>query len=371
MTAHAELCYWLTAANLEKIGVVSIRHGLEYFDNDIKNLFCANANDLHAAGFATAAINAIQAATILPYDSIRKWSEQPACRVLTLNDSSYPLLLKEIGDAPLLLYVRGQVELLSQPQLAIVGTRNPTYAGRDSAEQFAGVLAQAGLVITSGLALGIDTASHRGALMANAPTIAVLGTGLDYIYPAANKSLARQIAQAGVLVSEFPPLMPPISTNFPRRNRIISGLSLGVVVIEAALRSGSLITARCAAEQGREVFAVPGSIHNPLARGCHKLIRQGAKLIETAADIIEELSELHQALSQPANKKCSTNASNLDKKHQELLKYVGYEVTPLDTIIKRSGLTVTQVSSMLLALELQSYVNLTPGGYVRNAANSR
>ena len=371
MTAHAELCYWLTATNLEKIGVVSIRTGLEYFANDIKNLFSASASELSAAGFTPAAINTLHKATILPYDSIRKWCEQPACHVLTLNDSGYPALLKEIGGAPLLLYVRGKVELLSQPQIAIVGTRNPTHAGRDGAEQFAMALAQAGLIITSGLALGIDTASHRGALAAHAPTIAVLGAGIEHIYPSANKSLARQIAQAGALVSEFPPLMPPVASNFPRRNRIISGLSLGVVVMEAALRSGSLITARCAAEQGREVFAVPGSIHNPLARGCHKLIRQGAKLIETAADILEELSELQQALIKPVDKNSSTNAAILDKKHQELLNYVGYETTSLDTIINRSGLTVTQVSSMLLALELQSYVNLTPGGYVRNAANSR
>jgi DNA processing protein len=253
----------------------------------------------------------------------------------------------------------------------MVGTRNPTHNGRDNAHHFARVLTEAGLLITSGLATGIDGASHRGALSQEKPTIAVLGSGLAHIYPAIHHPLAKQIIANGALITEFPPWIEPKAYNFPRRNRIISGLSLGVFVVEATLKSGSLITARYAAEQGRDVFALPGSIHNPQARGCHQLIRQGAKLVETAADIIEELSALPQALKLSEVRKASTKPSNLDKKHLELLNYIGYEATTMDTVITRSGLTVSQVSSMLLTLELQSYVNLTPGGYVRNSANSR
>ncbi|MES2218211.1 MAG: DNA-processing protein DprA [Pseudomonadota bacterium] len=370
MTAYAELYYWLAAANLKGLGAVTIRRGLEYFAS-IKNLFHATAAELQVAGFSASAINIIQSANLSAQDTILQWCEQAQCHLITFNDPAYPTLLKEISDAPLVLYVRGDVAALNKPQIAMVGTRNPTHAGRECAEQFAGALAQAGLIITSGLAAGIDAASHTGALAVPAPTIAVLGTGLAHVYPAENRKLANEIAEKGALVSEFPPQMKPIAMNFPRRNRIISGLSLGVIVVEATLHSGSLITARFAAEQGREVFALPGSIHNPLSRGCHQLIRQGAKLIETAADIIEELSALHQAMLFPATKNTSTNPCILDKKHQELLNFVGYEPTSVDTLVTRSGLTVSQVSSMLLSLELQSYVNFTPGGYVRFSANSR
>jgi DNA processing protein len=370
MTAPAELCYWLTAANLENIGPVAIRRGLEYFSG-IRELLEATAAELQAAGFSAKAIHTIQSTSASTHDNILKWCEQARCHVLTLNDPAYPSLLKEITGAPLVLYVRGDIAVLNKPQIAMVGTRNPTHAGRESAEQFASALAEAGLVITSGLAMGVDGACHSGALAVSAPTVAVLGAGLAHIYPAMHKKLAEQIALKGALVSEFPPAVKPIAQNFPRRNRIISGLSLGVVVVEATLHSGSLITARYAVEQGREVFALPGSIHNPQARGCHHLIRQGAKLIETAADIIEELGALHQAMLLPEIKKLSTKPSKLDKKHEELLSYVGFEATTLDTLIRRSGLTVSQVSSMLLSLELQSYVNFTPGGYVRCTTNSR
>ena len=372
MPAIAEICYWLSAANLENIGATTFRRWLEYFP-DIQTLFHASETELLEAGLTAKGISMLKAADVSTqaHAAVLKWSETDDCHLIALNDANYPTLLKELSDAPLVLYVRGDITLLNQPQIAIVGSRNPTPAGRDSAEQFAHCLAATGLIITSGLALGIDAASHRGALAAEAPTIAVLGAGLENIYPSSHRVLARAISNRGALVSEFPPAMRAIASNFPRRNRIISALSLGVVVIEAAIRSGSLITARFAAEQGREVFAMPGSIHNPLARGCHQLIRQGAKLIETAADIIEELGALNQVLLPELIKKTSTNANNLDKKHQELLNHVGYEATSLDRVVLQSGLTVSEVSSMLVSLELSGYVDFTPSGYVRCAANSR
>jgi DNA processing protein len=225
-------------------------------------------------------------------------------------------------------------------------------------------------VITSGLAAGIDGACHRGALAVSLPTIAVLGTGLNHVYPDEHRGLAEAIAKTGALLSEFPPGLPAIAKNFPRRNRIISGLSLGVVVVEAARRSGSLITARFAAEQGRDVFAMPGSIHNPLARGCHQLIQQGAKLIETADDIIEELKPLWQAATSPPPTKSSPQMKIQDKKLRDLWLQIDDAVTPLDSLMLRSGLTAGEVSSMLLALELQGWVVAEPGGFVRRYCDS-
>ena len=218
-----------------------------------------------------------------------KWIDQPGNDLLTLADARYPAALLQIADPPLLLYVRGRVELLSHPALAIVGSRSATPAGTRDALAFAETLSNAGLTIVSGLALGIDTAAHRGGLAGASSSIGVVGTGLDRVYPARNRHLAHQLAEDGVLVSEFPLGTPPFPSNFPRRNRVISGLCRGCLVVEAALRSGSLITARQSLEQGREVFAMPGSIHSSLSKGCHWLIKQGAKLVETAQDVLEEL----------------------------------------------------------------------------------
>ena len=210
-----------------------------------------------------------------------EWLSQPGNHVVHFQDAAYPALLKQIADPPPLLFVRGDRDYLAQPQLAIVGSRNPTHTGRALAREFAAHLASFGLTITSGLASGIDGAAHQGAIEAGGTTLAVTGTGLDRVYPARHRDLAHRVAENGALVTEFPPGTAPLAANFPRRNRLISGLSLGTLVVEAALRSGSLITARSALEQGREVFAIPGSIHNPLARGCHALIRDGAKLVES------------------------------------------------------------------------------------------
>ena len=294
------------------------------------------------------------------------WLEQEHNHIILFSDPYYPPLLKQIIDPPPLLYVHGDVSCLSQYQIAMVGSRNPTGGGNDMAQQFAHALVQSGFAITSGLALGIDAASHRGAMNAGGITIAVTGTGLDRVYPARNKVLAHEIVEnGGALVSEFPIGTPPLANHFPRRNRIVSGLGLGVLVIEAAQRSGSLITARLAAEQGREVFAVPGSIHNPLAKGCHRLIREGAKLVESVQDILEELDSLAQIEFLPENRvEQPENHEILDKAQQSLLECIGYDPISVDMLIERTGLTPAAVSSMLLILELRGFVSSAAGGFI-------
>ncbi len=291
------------------------------------------------------------------------WLERTGASLLIHGQPGYPPLLADLPDAPAVLYVQGDPACLLQPQLAMVGSRNPGPQGLATARDFASYLARAGLTITSGLALGIDAASHEGALAGGGATVAVCGAGLDQIYPARHRALAEQISAHGALVSEYPPGTPPLKENFPRRNRIISGLALGTLVVEAALRSGSLITARLAGEQGREVFAIPGSIHNPLSRGCHQLIRQGAKLVETAQDILEELGALAATLA-PAHVTESPSATEEepDPAYAAVLSTVGYDPTPVDVIVERTGMTADVVCSMLLILELQGQVAATPGG---------
>jgi DNA processing protein len=292
------------------------------------------------------------------------WQQDKRHHILQPDGDDFPELLQQISNPPLLLYVDGNPELLHLPSLAIVGSRNPTKAGERTAFEFAQHLANMGFTIISGLAQGIDTAAHRGALAANGSTIAFLGHGIDRIYPASNKQLAEEIAATGALVSEFPLGMSPRKELFPQRNRLISGVSLGTVVIEAARRSGSLITARLAAEQGREVFALPGSIHNPLARGCHQLIRQGAKLVETADDIVSELAPLVSHILQNAMESTSKQSSvqSLDNEYVELRKYIGHDPISVDELAENSGLTIDQVSSMLLILELHGEVEALSGG---------
>jgi len=255
----------------------------------------------------------------------------------------------------------------------MVGSRNPSTPGQETAREFAHHLAASGLTITSGLAIGIDGACHSGALEADGITIAVAGTGLDRVYPASQHTLAHEIAQQGALVSEFPTGTQVRPGNFPRRNRIISGLSLGTLVVEAAEKSGSLITARLASEQGREVFAIPGSIHNPLARGCHRLIRQGAKLVETAGDILEELAPLLQDLKplpQTEHMDSDRQEPVLDSDYKLLLECMGFDSVQVDTLIERSGLTAEEVSSMLILLELDGHVSSAPGGIYCRTGNS-
>ena len=295
-----------------------------------------------------------------------RWLEQPHNRLLRISDPRYPARLRQLPNPPSALFLHGDPDLLSLPQLAIVGSRNPSTGGRRNAHDFAAHLAAAGLVISSGLALGIDAACHQGALDADAPTVAVMGTGLDRVYPARHRDLARRIAEQGALVSEFPIGTAPRAENFPRRNRIISGLSLGTLVVEAAIRSGSLITARYAGDQGREVFAIPGSIHNPLARGCHHLIRQGAKLVETAQDVIDELGMLANSCYPPdqttVNAEAADEPLKLDPDYQQLIDFIGFDNTSIDQLVCRSGLTPAEVSSMLLQLEMSGYIASSHGG---------
>ncbi|HEY8052377.1 MAG: DNA-processing protein DprA [Steroidobacterales bacterium] len=290
------------------------------------------------------------------------WLDLSGARILLSTDPDYPALLAQTVGAPAALYVQGSVAALSSPQLAMVGSRNPTIPGRDTAREFAAWFARAGLTITSGLALGIDAASHEGALQGGGPTVAVLGSGLDRIYPPQNAGLAQRIRENGALVSEFAPRTAPLKQNFPRRNRIIAGLSLGALVVEAARYSGSLITARLAAESGREVFAIPGSIHSALARGCHQLIKDGARLVEEAADV---LSELRIALPQEAvasSQAAPAAAPALDKEYEMLLDALGFEPAAMDVLVARTNLPSGSVASMLLILELQGRVAALPGG---------
>jgi DNA processing protein len=283
------------------------------------------------------------------------------------GSAHYPARLAHVADAPLVLYVEGDPAALALPQLAVVGSRNPTAVGRDTARQFAAHLATAGLAITSGLALGIDAAAHRGALAAGGITVAVVGSGLDRTYPPENATLAREIVDGGgAVVADLPTGTPPLRHHFPRRNRLLSGLSLGTLVIEAAVRSGSLITARLAGEQGREVFAVPGSIHNPMARGCHRLLRQGAKLVETVDDILQELAPIlgENNRLRTASMQGATIADlpSLDKAREILLDALGFEPAALDSLVVRTGFGADAVASMLLLLELDGRIQQQPGG---------
>jgi len=291
---------------------------------------------------------------------------------LAPGDPRYPVQLAAVPGCPDPLYVRGDPAVLSLPQLAIVGSRAATAAGRETAYEFAGALTAAGLAITSGLAIGIDAAAHRGALAAGGKTVAVCGTGLDRIYPAEHAKLAAEIVASGALVSEFPPDTPPLPENFPQRNRLMSGLSLGVLVIEAAARSGSLITARLAGEQGREVLAVPGSIHNALARGCHRLIKDGAALVETPEDVLAALGLAALALPAKSGAKTSHSAENspdrLDSGAEMLLNALGFGPADLDRLVERTGLAVHAVVSTLQMLELAGRVESLSGGrYCRTA----
>lgn len=301
-------------------------------------------------------------------DRDRAWLDAAHARVIPFGHALYPPLLAAAQDAPVVLYLRGLAQALSAPQVAVVGSRNPSPPGREHATRFAQSLSALGLTVTSGLALGIDAQAHRAALDAGGLTVAVAGNGLDRVYPAANGRLSEAIAEQGALVSEFPPGTPPRAAHFPQRNRLISGLSLGVLVVEAALKSGSLITARLAGEQGREVFAVPGSIDNSLSRGCHRLIRDGAKLVESVDDIVIELGPLlasARALDSGESDRqvrpCANSAGHSETANV-LLRALGHEPTGVDTLVERTGLTAEKVSSILLALEIEGHVSSAPGG---------
>ena len=301
---------------------------------------------------------------------------QTDVHVVSIGDAAYPELLSQIPKLPPLLFVRGDIHLLGLPQIAIVGSRNPTAGGSENAHRFAEFLAANGFVITSGLALGVDAAAHQGALAGGGKTIAVMGTGLDLIYPSRHRRLAQDILDSGgALVSELPLGSGAKAANFPQRNRIISGLSYGVLVVEAAIQSGSLITAHTALQQNREVFAIPGSIHNPLARGCHQLIRQGATLIETAQDIVDQLQgmlgfqrEKLLNLQEKAAKKTELDERILDElspAEQQLICAMGYDPVNIDDLVERTGIAVGSVAAQMIGLEIKGYVQQTGAGYQR------
>ena len=297
----------------------------------------------------------------------RRWLEGPDHALVTVDSPGYPPLLQALPDPPLALWIVGaRPDLLQAPQLAMVGSRNPTRSGRDTAERFARYLGDRGLTITSGLATGIDGACHRGGLAGAAGTVAVLGSGLDVIYPAAHDALAQSIIADGLLISEYPPETPPRSLHFPQRNRIIAGLSVGTLVVEAARRSGALITARLAAEYGREVFAIPGSIHSPLAKGCHRLIKDGAKLVEDATDVLVELASLLQVSitdeAPAAELEIISESLTEQPGYPQLLKAMDFDPCTLGEISERTRLTTAELSSMLLLLELEGLVEALPGG---------
>lgn len=292
-------------------------------------------------------------------DAAVTWLEAESNHLLTLADSDYPKALLEIADPPPILYLKGQRALLNSSGIAVVGSRNATPVGTQNAEAFSRALSSAGLTIISGMALGIDAAAHRGGLDGGASSIAVVGTGLDLIYPAKNRALAHELAERGLIVSEFSLGTPALAKNFPRRNRIISGLSRGVLVVEAALASGSLITARQAAEQGREVFAIPGTIHSPFSKGCHQLIKQGAKLVDDANDILVEL-QWHTA--RPDSRSVDNNEIDEPAESDPVLAAMGYDPVSLDALMERVALPAQEIIARMTELELNGVVAPMPGG---------
>ncbi|EKE00824.1 MAG: SMF protein [uncultured bacterium] len=361
-----ELHYLLALLEIDNLIFSSGQKLLKMFPN-IADLFSASINDLVKLGLSPDEMAKLKNPDWCVVDQNLRWAEKSDNHIISISDPSYPQLLKEIPNPPLLLFVTGDLQLLKSPQIAVVGSRNPTPVGLEIAFDFAKELAQAGLAITSGFATGIDAASHKGAIAGLGKTIAVMGTGLNQIYPSHHKNLAQKIIDAGgILLSEFPLNAKGKTWHFPLRNRIISGLSIGTLVVEATIRSGSLITARLANEQGRDVFAIPGSIYNPLARGCHCLICQGAKLVEQPADILVEFKELAELVQpQVFYEKNPKEKNKLDRQHQKLLDCVGFETTTVDTLAARTGLSVQIISTMLLELELCGFIKTTASGYVR------
>ena len=367
MSAGPELAGWLRLTQTPGVGNATGRALLGAFGLP-EAIFSAGLPALCAVvprRVAQALLAPLDALTTALIARTLAWAEAPQNHVFTLADADYPRALLEIADPPLVLYAKGRLDLLSAPCLAIVGSRNASAQGASDACQFAASLATSGWSIVSGLALGIDAAAHRGALDAaaagsTASTIAVIGTGADLVYPARNRALAHEIAAAGCILSEYALGTPATAANFPRRNRLISGLARGVLVIEAAARSGSLITARMAAEQGREVFAIPGSIHSPLARGCHQLIRQGAKLVESAADVLEELPALQGNLHGATVVDATT--TRIAATDDLLLQAMGTAPLSHDAMVLCSGLDSATLAGRLLELEMLGQVAVLPGG---------
>jgi DNA processing protein len=352
-TDLVEADHWLRLTLIAGVGPVTLRNLLKEFGSP-EAVFSAPRAALRNFVSADVASAIVDGGDSQRAQVALAWLAQPDNYIVTLADVDYPRLLLQTADPPPLLYVKGRLDLLNAPSLAIVGSRNSSVQGADNAAEFARTLSAAGITIVSGLALGIDAAAHRGGLAGPGSSIALVGTGLDVVYPARNKALAHELAASGTLVSEFPLGTPPLAANFPRRNRLISGISLGCLVVEAALQSGSLITARLANEQGREVFALPGSIHSPLAKGCHVLIKQGAKLVDDANDILDELKL-------PTHVGTARAVPEMEDDEASLLNHLGYAPCNLDTLCTRAGLGADVTLGLLLKLELKGLVENLPG----------
>ncbi len=374
MLSGNESSAWVSLTRAPALGISALVRALEFFGS-AQGILEASDASRRRAGISPAAREFLSDARAETTFAERAWLEDPRHCVVPFTDPLYPAMLRAAKHRPLALYVAGSTEALSEPQLAIVGSRNPTAQGRDTAHDFSENLAGSGLAIVSGLAVGIDSAAHRGALAAQGTTLAVLGSGVDVAYPASNRSLAEEIPLRGALVSGFPLGTPPRRGNFPRRNALIAGLSLGTLVVEAACRSGSLSTARAATALGRSVFAIPGSIHSPLSRGCHELIRAGATLTETAHDILSELN--FSAFSGPPRRAPvgphapSQHELPMDKEPKILLDALGFDPADLDALVVRTGLKAEAVSSMMLILELEGHVQAAPGGRYSRVVRSR
>lgn len=368
--AEQENRAWLALTLVPGVSPANIRKLLQKFGGP-EAVLAQSAATLGAVLEHKAVEALLAAESSEPVEKALAWLEEADNHLVTLADADYPPMLLESGDPPAVFYLKGRRELLNGAALAVVGSRNPTPQGLQNAERFSQALSNAGLTIVSGLALGIDAAAHLGGLAGAASSIAVVGTGLDIVYPARNRDLAHRLAREGALISEFPLGMPGIAANFPRRNRIISGLSRGCLVVEAAVASGSLITARLAAEQGREVFAIPGSIHSPLSKGCHQLIKQGAKLVESAEDV---LGELGLSAGVVASSKSAAAGNKLARGSQvggpgapdgKLLEALGHDPVSVDELARRTGRSAEDIQSSLLTLELAGSVAVMPGGKVQ------
>jgi DNA processing protein len=362
-----EVVDWLVLVGAPGVGPRTITRLIDHFGSPAA-VRQAPTEALAQLGIGPESIAALRSPDWTAIERTLAWAEQSHAHILTRRDPRFPPLLAEIPDPPAVLYVRGDPVVLAEPQIAIVGSRNPTPQGQQITHELASRLAEFGLVVTSGLATGVDGTAHRGALEGGR-TIAVLGTGPDQVYPAGHRDLAQRIAATGALVSEYPPGVGPRGSNFPRRNRLISGLSLGTLITEAALQSGSLITARCALEQGREVLAVPGSVRSPFSRGCHALIREGARLVENADQVLAELAPLLRGLiaAPPAgatrdDAPRQDPVTAMDSDYRRLLDAMGFEAMAMDELVSLTGLPVPSLSSMLLVLELEGHVSSAPGG---------
>jgi DNA processing protein len=356
-----ELAAWLRLIETPQVGRESARKLLSAFGSPHAVLAATTAARKDVVSAATAAALAQELDTVSALvDNTVSWlaasTDDAPRQVLTLGDPSYPALLLETADPPLLMYLQGDITLLRSPSVAVVGSRNPTPQGRENARSFSAHLSQAGLTIVSGLALGVDGAAHEGGLSGPGKTIAVIGTGLDRVYPRRHLELAHRISAQGLMLSEYSLGTPPLPPNFPMRNRIIAGLTRGTLVVEAALQSGSLITARLASEAGRDVFAIPGSIHSPQSRGCHALIKQGAKLVETGQDVLEELPSF-----QSASPAIAPEEMPKEENSDPLLLALGFDPVSIDALVARTGWPAAQLNTRLLELELEGQVARLPG----------